>query len=355
MSRWRQGGWLAGLALFALAGCDGSSIIQDCQSSAAIDVFCGFAKPEDLTDLPNSGWILVSELGNRGEPGDVAAIRPADGALIRLEVTVEQPTKTVFDFPICGLPPARLKPRGFHLSVNADDTRLLVVNAESGLRIEAYRVVSVPEPALIWLGCVAVPQDITPNDVAAMPDGGFVVSHMYTPPRGRLLTLRFMLGMNTGYAARWQPDAGWSRIPGSDASFPNGIQTDPATGRVFVASTYGQDLTAVDPDGGNRRRVSLPVQPDNLSWSPDGRLLAAGHTGVPMLGTSGCREVGDTPCAFPFAVAAIDPATLEVETIYAHSGGQIPGASVALMYDGALYLGTFFGDRISRVVPHSAL
>jgi hypothetical protein len=350
----RFSGWspIAALALLAITGCGGSNPIDDCQSSPGIDVFCGFAKPEDLAQLPDSPWLLVSELGNGIEPGHVAALRPGDSEVVRLQVTAA-PSAGELEFPICGPPPARLKPRGFHLSGRGESTRLLIVNAGPSVRIEAYQVVPGPVPSLRWVGCVTVPENITPNDVAAMPDGGFVVSHMYTPPRNTLLTLRFMLGMSTGYAARWQPETGWSQIPGSDASFPNGIETDSVSGRVFLASTYGEDLTAVDPDGGNRRRVSLPVQPDNLTWSPDGRLLAVGHTGIPMLGTRGCRELGNAPCAFPFAVAAIDPVTLEVATIYAHSDGLIPGASVALMHEGELYLGTFFGDRISRVAQQN--
>ncbi|MDG2320892.1 MAG: hypothetical protein P8L79_11605 [Rhodospirillaceae bacterium] len=69
----------------------------------------------------------------------------------------------------------------------------------------------------------------------------------------------------------------------------------------------------------------------------------------PLLGTNGCQGIGSKPCAFPFAVVAIDPDTLAQEILYEHQDGLIPGASVALSHKGFLYMGTFFGDRISRV------
>ena len=332
-----------------MTGCSGPTPIENCESSTDIHVICNLAKPEDLAALPGTPWVLISELGNGPDPGHVVALRPADERLVRLHAADPDiaPEST---FPRCGPPPSSLKPRGFHLSTDpAGGAHLLIVNVVDEARIERYQVTAGDVPELHWEGCVAVPEDITPNDVAAIPDGGFVVSHMYTPPRTRLLEARLLLRLDTGYVMRWHPRDGWQKIAGTDAALPNGVETDPVTGRVFMAATHGQNLTVVDPDGGNRKLGGLPVQTDNLTWAPDGRLLAVGHTGIPIFGTRACREMGSTSCAFPFAVAAIDPATLAVETIYAHSDGLIPGPSVALIDDGQLYLGTFFGDRISRV------
>lgn len=81
----------------------------------------------------------------------------------------------------------------------------------------------------------------------------------------------------------------------------------------------------------------------------DGGILSVGHTGIPLLGTNGCQGIGSKPYAFPFAVVAIDPDTLAQEILYEHQDGFIPGASVALSHKGFLYMGTLFGDRISRV------
>ena len=34
-------------------------------------------------------------------------------------------------------------------------------------------------PTLFWRGCVALPEHAVINDVVALPDGGFAVTHMY--------------------------------------------------------------------------------------------------------------------------------------------------------------------------------
>lgn len=332
--------------LFALTACD-PMVIEGCESTDAIHVICDLEKPEDIEPLGDHPWILVSELGDFSAPGNLAALNIETDQLVRLTAT-EDETST---FSSCGPMLESLRPRGFHVSDLPDGGfRLLVVNAFDGERIERYRVdVGDEGPVLKWQGCVSVPDTVFPNDVAAINGDGFVVSHMYDGPRGMWLTTKFFLGLDTGYAASWMPDTGWQKIEGTDASFPNGIEADPKTNRVFIGSTYGQTFISADLTSGDAKTIRIPVQSDNLTWAPDGRLLSVGHTGIPMLGTSGCRALPGIPCSFPFAVVAIDPETLSQEIIYEQTEGLIPGASVALLHKGFIYMGTVFGERISRI------
>jgi hypothetical protein len=78
-------------------------------------------------------------------------------------------------------------------------------------------------------------------------------------------------------------------------------------------------------------------------------LVGVGHTGVGVIGTMPCQRAEPAPCAFPFAVLAYDPVTLQTETLFEQQKGNIPGASVAVVKDGFIYLGSSFGDRITRV------
>jgi hypothetical protein len=337
------------LSLLTLSGCVPTPI-DGCQSTAEIHVICGLTKPEDLAHVAGTPWLLVSELGNNSVPGQVVAFDPTNDRLIRLKASnpvVADPN----GFPICGTPPISIRPRGFH--VRTDDngkTILLLVNVAQDVRIERYAIdTSAEQPQLRWEGCVAVPSHLNPNDVAALHGDGFVISHMFTPPMSTWLRTQMFVGVKTGYVARWTPQSGWDKVQNSEVSFANGIETSPQTDRIFVAATYGETLTAVNVDGSDKRVTQLPIQPDNLTWSADGLLIAVGHTGVAMLGTNGCRDMVDQSCAFPFAVAAIDPQRLEVEVIYTHDEGLIPGPSVALWHEEFLFLGTFFGDRVSRV------
>lgn len=341
-------GTLAMLGLIGLSACD-PMVIEGCESSDDIKYYCGMVAPEDIEPLGDHPWLLISELGDLtvGTTGHISALNIETDEFIRLQAE-EAPDSA---FSQCGSLPSQLRPRGFHVSDLADGGfRLLVVNAALGERIERYRVdVGAAGPALTWQGCVDVPETVFPNDVAATGDDGFVVSHMYGEPRGRWLTIKHFLGIHTGHAAAWDPDVGWRKVEGTEASFPNGIEADPETGRVFLGSTYGQTFVSAALNGSDAKSVRIPVQSDNLTWTPDGRILSVGHTGIPMFGTSGCRGLPGVPCSFPFSVVAIDPETLAQEIVFEHTDGLIPGASVALHHEGFLYMGTVFGDRISRV------
>jgi sugar lactone lactonase YvrE len=328
-----------------LAGCDAAQI-DAC--NARDDVLCGIVRPEDIELVPGTPWMLVSELGGGDKPGRIVLIDPV--ANERRILAENSPNISEGEtFPRCGAPPAILRPRGIHLSADRDGILHLLVIA--GARIERYRAdTDANTISLTWDGCVEVPKTIAANDVAALPDGGFVVSHMYDSPRNFLLNIKFVLGLNTGYVAKWTQTGGWAKIPNTDVSFANGIQVDPQTSRVYVSSMFTQRIVAVDPDGGNRiESARTAIQTDNLSWSDDGRLIGAGHTGFPIYGISKCRDIGDAPCSFPSAVVAFDPKTLKNQTLFETPTGTIPGASVAALRDKTLYLGSAFGDRITRI------
>lgn len=331
-------------AAVALAACD-SAPMASCTPGDA--VICGIVKPEDIEVVSKSRWLLVSELGNATAPGRILAIDPATNErriLVEGPVTAGEPSAALR----CGPPPSTFKPRGFHLSRDAAGERLLVI---AGTRVEQFRLNRDGDTlALAWEGCVDIPPEVAANDVAGFSDGGFVVSHMYDPPRDWTLDLRMFLGLNTGAAVAWSAVDGWRRVPNTDAAFANGIQVDPATEQIFVSSMFTQRVIAVNRDGSGRRETARgPNQIDNLTWAADGRLIGAGHTQVPVYGIRGCREIGDSPCSFPFAVTAIDAKTLAIETLFESPTGPIPGASVAALKEGTLYLGTAFGDRITMV------
>lgn len=336
----------AALCVLGLSACD-PMVIEGCESSDDIKVYCGLEKPEDIEPLGDHPWLLISELGGRSVPGNIVALNLETDDVMRLQADAA-PGGT---FAQCGAVPDKLRPRGFHVSDLPDGGfRLLVVNAADGERIERYRVdVREEGPTLTWQGCVAVPDTVFPNDVASTGGDGFVVSHMFDGPRDLWLQAKFLLGIHTGYAVSWDPVNGWKKVEGTDASFPNGVEADPATSRVFIGSTYGQTFVTADVAGGYSKTVRIPVQSDNLTVAPDGRFLSVGHTGIPVLGTRGCQQLSGRPWSFPFAVVAIDPETLAQEIIYQHKDGRIPGASVALIHEGYLYMGTVFGDRVSRI------
>jgi hypothetical protein len=81
----------------------------------------------------------------------------------------------------------------------------------------------------------------------------------------------------------------------------------------------------------------------NLTWTPEGRLLAAG-----ILGTGG--DCGDIPCIQGFEVVEIDPDTMAVRRIHRSAAAPSPigGVPVAIRHGDGVYVGAFQGDRVVR-------
>jgi hypothetical protein len=88
-------------------------------------------------------------------------------------------------------------------------------------------------------------------------------------------------------------------------------------------------------------------KPDNSSWSPDGRLLVAGHSssiGETLL----YGELEGAGCPLPFKIVAIDPADGASQVIFEGEGPPMGGVTTAVQVGDALYLGSFTGDRMGR-------
>jgi hypothetical protein len=63
-----------------------------------------------------------------------------------------------------------------------------------------------------------------------------------------------------------------------------------------------------------------------------------------------CGRIGSGTCPIPYSVLRVAPDGSSVETAFEEDPAQSGGAgTVALDHDGALWIGTFAGDRILRV------
>lgn len=331
---------------------------MDCTPAASIEPICHLANPEDLAWLRDSDWLLVSQMRVDGRGGSVAALSMSGGEARTLfpsasrETPDSPPGWSSADCP--GPPdPSSFAPHGLDLGEERDGSSpLFVVNHGGRESVEILEIASTSPPSLRWRGCVPLPGLAQANDVAALPEGGFVVTNM-TPRTGPLgapwITLRLLAGWNTGYVLEWHPSRGWRQIPNSKASFPNGIATSPDGATLYVAAFGSGEIIRIRrADGANRIAVPLP-RPDNLTWAADGRLLAAAHT-APLGEIFGCLRVDPGTCGAAFAVYAVNPATLETQLLFEHARGAPMGAgTVAVQVRDALFVGSFVGDRIGRV------
>ena len=346
---------LAGALGLLLFGCAPElHHLQGCEPHGARVPVCGFQNPEDLVAAPGGEWLLVSQmasgLSGSDTPGSLIAFRPEDGARAALYPADDAIARSDAGDPACGGPPdpQRFAPHGLDLQ----GTRLLVVNHGGREAIELFELRQGEDrPALRWTGCVPLPEEMMANDVAGLPDGGLVVSYMLSKGTSPLTILRVLMGWDTGYVLVWSQRTGWSPLPNSNDSAPNGVAVSP-DGRVVYYAAWGRAaVVRLARDGSDRREVELDFHPDNLTWGGEGRLLVAGQAG-PLTGFLSCAEREEGTCGMPFAVVSIDPDTLAVRPLLREDPPVTMGAaSVALERRGELWIGTFAGDRLLRWRP----
>jgi hypothetical protein len=329
--------------ILALVGC--SSDLQpiiECESAFGITVDCRFDAPEDLVVGPGGEYLIVSQLG-----GSLVGYRISDRDIIQLFPTDERPPAEWGD-PACGFPD-HFSPQGIDLE-RRDDGRyqLLVVNHGGRESVEFFEVLA--ERVLVWRGCVEGPKDSFFNDLVVLRSGGFWVTHMF--PKDDLiwpLIKAGVFGFDTGWVYAWSLESGFSKLPGSDGPFPNGIEKSSDERFVFINSYAPGGVRKVDVTSGElvAAREMPPV--DNSSWSPDGKLIVAAHTGS-LMDMLTCRQFDEGACGLAFEVIALDPADLHTENVLiANEGVPLGAVSTAVQVGSTFYLGSFMGDRIGIV------
>jgi hypothetical protein len=349
---------LAALTLLAslglLAACGGAPAITSCDPAAGITPDCRFQNPEDLATSPLGGFILISQMGGMaGErPGSLVSLAPASGEIRVLFPDPEavQPTPGWGD-AACQ-PPTEFAPHGIDIErLDSGADALYAINHAGRESVEMFEVLEFAEQVqLIWRGCVEAPDHGYFNDLVVLENGDFWVSQMFPRDANVIWTALRMLATSyaPGYAYHWSPAAGFVRIPGTAAQFANGIEKSADERYVFLNNYFGDEVMKVDVVTGARVSSAAVPGPDNLTWSPTGELLVASHD-ASIAETMACQNIDEGNCGFGFKIIAIDTDTMQPRVLLDHEGPPIGAATVALPFDGEVYLGTFAGDRIARV------
>jgi len=329
--------------------------VGGCDGIDGIVPYCGFIHPEDLEVLGGGDRMIVSEYGSLdgSKAGALAVFSLRDATHVRVfpAATARSEKRAGWGDPACPGPPSdAFDPHGIFHGKIAGDTRLLVVNHGGRESVELFEIErdAGGDVALIWRGCVIAPQGAWLNDVAGLPDGEFVVTHMMT----RASTSEAIYAAEaskaaTGYVLAWSESGGWNEVQGTAGALPNGIEVSDDGSRLFVNYYFGDEVVAFDRSSGQRLWRASVNGPDNSSWAADGRLLVASHE-ADLEDVMHCSEHGGDFCPLAYAVVAIDRDTGAHETLMTGGGAPFGGATVAVEVDGHYYLGSFAGDRIVR-------
>ncbi len=350
--------WLVGLV--GLSGAVLSPGVAMAATPQVPKVLSGVSAPEDMEPLPGGRALLLSEfrLPGSSRMSRLAVLDTRTGAVKPASLQAATDATKRWGTPDCLAPDPAPSWGGLSLTRTAGrGSRLLVVNQGSRTSIEAFAVsMRGTDLTLTWQGCALLPANQHPNDVAGLPDGGFVVSIIgderhFNAPDG--LT-RLLSGEVTGYLLAYSPANGFHRLPGTEAATPNGVVVARGGQQLAFASWTGRAVIAYDLQQGKvTGRVALPISPDNLSLTLRGTVLA---TGVPSVAyVPACLGSGGVgaKCESPFSVMEIglraDAAgLLPVKTRIDAPAGVINGATIAVELGRTLYVGAFTGERVVK-------
>lgn len=324
-----------------------------CETKHGITPVCGFRNPEDLAVVPGGEMLLVSEMGTflTDEPGTLSLLDIAGQQRRSIDIQWDAPAaQERWGEADCPAPQiSRFSPHGMHLMTRGDGRHQLLVVNHGDERIEFFELTGADTDwRLHWRGCATPPDDPFINDVAGLPDGGFVATHMWDKgtPFEDLVT-RLTAGEPTGWVWHWQPGAGFRKVPGSDDLMPNGIAASPDGKTIFVNIYMGGRTVRRDIQSGALQGEFSVPSPDNIVFGADGQLWVASHLNDPI--EESCEQDHAGPCLLPFQVVRADPDTMEAEVVFRHEGEPMGFATVALPHAGRVWLGTASGDRLASI------
>jgi hypothetical protein len=331
------------------AACATPPQVPACVAQSGYTPICGVAPAEDLELSPDAGFLFLSTT-----PG-LAASHQSRLRIMQLasrtvtDMVIERQATAGWGEPSCEEPQGTIGAHGIHLSRRADGrSQLLVVNHNGREAVEFLEPISDGNSwKAIWRGCVESQDGTMLNDVAATPDGGFVVTAMFSfsamkddPHLEKLLD-----GRATGHLLAWRASEGLRRLPNSQAPAPNGIQVSQDGQSVWFAAWPAGGVWQYDfKQQTVVSKIVLDFLPDNLAWTTDGQLLTAG---VPDVQTfRRCFLSHNEFCPSAAVVALIDPLKGSSRELLRAREGVLYGASTALQVGRDVFVGAFAGDRL---------
>jgi hypothetical protein len=136
-------------------------------------------------------------------------------------------------------------------------------------------------------------------------------------------------------------------LAGSEYGYPNGVLVSKDGRSAYISGWTTRDLHKYDLAIKREvAKIELNFMPDNLTWSPDDKILAAGIKGI----NGNCPSDSSYPCMQGFVLAEIEPKTMKSRIVFDNNGkALINGVSVAIQAGDAFYVGSFQGDRLLKL------
>jgi hypothetical protein len=330
---------------------------RNCAPSGGLNYICGIHRGEDLVVIPGTKWVITSGLGEGGALHLVDATAKSGRRWYPATYgarDVLPPQADLKAYPGCPSAPdaKRFFAHGLSLRPKGPGRyTLYMVNHNGREAIEVFEVnAAQPAPTIRWTGCMLMPKDEPANSVAAAPDGSLLATVLQLPGRTRA---DVHAGRPTGVVIEWSmAKKTWRRIPNTELSGNNGIETSPDGKEFYVVALGAQQVLAYrrnEPNKAPRVAQLSGFWPDNVRLDSQGRLLTAGGTN-PCVDARKAVLPESAPCYRGYVVVAIDPRTMSPKVIAKGPlNANFTGPTIAVTVGRDMWIGTHESDRIAYI------
>jgi hypothetical protein len=324
-----------------------------CAPSRGLSFICGVQNGEDLVLVPDSQWMVASGMA----PGSGLHLVDTRAKTVH-KVFAPGRASAVADRTRFATCPGPLDPKqavlhGLSLRPGAAGRYTVYATNHGGREsIEVFEIdmrARSAVPPVTWIGCVLLPDMLAANSVAAFTDGTLVATVLILP--GMTFEDAFAL-RNTGVVLMWTPGTpAFRRLPGTEMSANNGIETSPDDREFYVVSSTTKRVVAfsrANPGKPLRTAQLAEFGPDNVRWTSDGTLITAGMIdNEPACGGPPKNEAG-IRCPRGYIAATIDPKTMAVSVLArGRATPAFTGTAIAMRAGDDLWLGSFNSDRLA--------
>ncbi|MBT5485002.1 MAG: hypothetical protein HOK55_09770, partial [Gammaproteobacteria bacterium] len=164
---------------------------DDCDDEAGVQYLCGIINGEDILQIGNSNWLLVSGMDGsltgssvngkihlvNAEAKTAEVIFPDDAADLQHDLLM---------YPDCPGPLDITDFSAHGLSLQKSDKgpetyRVYMTSHGAREAIEIFEIDAFLKPNIQWVGCIPMPQSSWTNSVTILSDGGFLATQFYNP------------------------------------------------------------------------------------------------------------------------------------------------------------------------------
>ena len=310
-----------------------------CAPTGELSFVCGVVNVEDLLPVEDGRWLVAGSL----QPASAGLYLIDTAAKTFKAVTLSIAAKPDPRYP-CAAPDLQgLATHGLDVTPSHGGvTTVYAINHAGRDAVEVFHL-NAAKGSAEWVGCVVTPAGASPNSVAAVPGGGFVVTK-FLDNSDKEAIQHILAGQINGVVYLWTPGKGFSEVPGTQLSGDNGIVVSPDSKWLFVNAwgtreIYRVPLPGHGNDKGERSSVKVDFHPDNLRWAPGGRIFVTGQF------ISDAKHL-DGPLGW--ATVLLDPQTMQLTPVVKEPGyPEFGGATSTVQTGSTLWFGTFRGNRIA--------